>query len=58
LLVGFVGLLMGKNFLGDFLNPGNTDEHGAGFIFILDLLIGIKVGAGMSLICIYLLRED
>ena len=59
LTMGFAGLLMGKHFLGDFLHTGKAGEmHSAGFIFVLDLLIGIKVGAGMSLICLYLLRED
>ena len=58
LAMGVAGLLMGKHFLGDFLHPGKPGEmHSAGFIFFLDLLIGIKVGAGMSLICLYLLGE-
>ena len=59
LAIGIGGILLGKNFLGNFLPLGKAGEvPSATFIFFLNLLIGLKVGAGMSLICFYLLRED
>lgn len=59
LAAGGVGAVVGQGFLGDFLaRPTAADPvpH-AGFILLLNLLIGIKVGAGVSMICLYFFRE-
>jgi multicomponent Na+:H+ antiporter subunit B len=59
LLMGTAGLMLGKSFLQNFLPLGTVGRMpSAGFIFFLNLVIGIKVGAGMSLICFYLLKEE
>ena len=59
LTIGIIGIILGKKFLGNFLPLGVPGEiPSAGFIFFLNLLIGIKVGTGVSLICFYLLREE
>jgi multicomponent Na+:H+ antiporter subunit B len=58
LAMGVVGLAVGRGFLGNFLPLGRAGEvPSAGFIFFLNLLIGLKVGAGISLFLFYLLRE-
>ena len=58
LAIGIVGLLLGRHFLGNFLPLGKAGEvPSAGFIFFLNLLIGLKVGIGISLILFALLRE-
>jgi multicomponent Na+:H+ antiporter subunit B len=59
LLIGIIGLLFSGHFLKNFLPVGSVDEipH-AGFIFLLNLIIGLKVGAGMTLLCFYLLKND
>ena len=62
LAAGFSGAVVGTGFLGDVFagtGDGNATDRGphAGFILLLNLLIGIKVGAGVSLICIYFFRE-
>lgn len=58
LCLGVAGIVFGEGFLG---NPtgatGNSALTMASFITILNFLIGIKVGAGISLICIHLFRE-
>lgn len=55
---GVAGMVVGVGFLG---NPiGVTDVIAVprvGFILLLNVLIGLKVGAGVSLICIHLFRE-
>lgn len=57
LLMGVSGLIAGKYFLGNFLPLGKAGKvPSGGFIFFLNLIIGIKVGAGISLICFYLLK--
>ena len=57
LLLGLVGLVMGNYFLGNILPLGKAgDVPGAGFILLLNLIIGLKVGAGITLICFYLFR--
>jgi multicomponent Na+:H+ antiporter subunit B len=59
LLVGLAGIATGGSFLG--LTPpedGTAPIIGARFILILNIIIGVKVGAGISLICCYLLKED
>ncbi len=50
LMVGTLGVLFGAGFLAPPFGTG-------GFIFILNMLIGIKVAAGVSLICLTLFRE-
>ena len=58
LIIGITGLLVGRRFLGNFLPLGKIGEvPSAGFIFFLNIIIGLKVGAGISLICFYLLKE-
>jgi len=59
LAIGILGLLLGRHFLGNFLPLGQAGEvPSAGFIFFLNLLIGLKVGVGISLILFALLREE
>ena len=58
LLIGLIGMIAGRKFLGNFLPLGRPGEvPSAGFIFFLNLLIGVKVGAGVTLICFYLFKE-
>ncbi len=58
-LVGIIGLMSTGHFLKNFLPVGSVEEipH-AGFIFLLNLIIGLKVGAGMTLLCFALLQDD
>jgi len=57
LLLGLVGLVAGKSFLGNILPLGEAGEvPSAGFILLLNLIIGLKVGAGITLICFYLFK--
>lgn len=59
LAMGIGGILAGKGFLGNFLPLGRPGEvPSAGFIFFLNLLIGLEVGTGVSLILFHLLRKD
>ncbi len=55
---GLAGMSAGVGFLG---NPASHVEISAvpraGFILLLNILIGIKVAAGVSLICLRLFRE-
>ena len=58
IIMGIGGLIAGRYFLGNFLWLGKAGEiPSAGFIFFLNIIIGLKVGAGMILVCFYLLRE-
>lgn len=61
LSAGIGGVLVGVGFLGNFL-VGSVLAGPAipriGFIFLLNVLIGVKVAAGVSLICIHLFREE
>jgi hypothetical protein len=59
LVIGLAGLLVRGHFLATILPVGIAEEvpH-AGFIFLLNLIIGVKVGAGITLICLYLLKEE
>ncbi|MDX9800040.1 MAG: MnhB domain-containing protein [Spirochaetia bacterium] len=58
LLTGIAGLILEKGFLSNFLNvPGIGAIQGGGTILILNVIIGLKVGAGITLICYYLFRE-
>lgn len=58
-LLGLSGLVFSAHFLKNFLPLTSADElpH-AGFIFLLNTIIGLKVGAGMTLLCFYLLKDD
>lgn len=59
LLIGLASLFTGDGYLSNFLPLGEIEEipH-AGFIFILNAIIGVKVGSGMTIICIYLFKEE
>jgi multisubunit Na+/H+ antiporter MnhB subunit len=53
------GMAAGVSFLGNFLPLGRVGEvPSAGFILFLNLVIGLEVGAGITLICFCLLKED
>jgi len=55
--VGIVGLLAAGAFLSVFLPLGSgTTVFDSGFIFVLNLVIGVKVGAGITLICFHILE--
>lgn len=59
LLMGLIGLIVSGHFLKSFLSIDNAAETpGAGFILLLNLIIALKVGAGMTLICFYLLNKE
>lgn len=59
LAAGGFGMVVGVGFLG---NPNEVADVIAvprvGFILALNVLIGLKVGAGISLVCIHLIMED
>ena len=58
LVMGMAGLLANRYFLGNFLPLGKAGEvPSAGFIFFLNIIIGLKVGAGIALICFYFIGE-
>lgn len=58
LAVGLAGLLVGGGFLADvFIDADTPTLLRAPFIFTLNVLIGVKVAAGVSLICLHLFRE-
>ena len=58
LAAGCAGIIAGKGFLG---NVGGVVDAAGGprfsLILVLNVIIGIKVGAGISLICIRLFQE-
>jgi len=59
LTLGLIGLVASGHFLENFLPIGQVGEvPSAGFILILNLVIGMKVGAGITLMCFYLFQED
>ena len=60
IVLGAAGLFIGKGFLSGLPGFGGKDLPGAVIIFILNLIIGLKVGAGITLICYFLFieRED
>ena len=59
LIWGISGIFFGGNFLENFLPglPGLNLPH-VYYIFALNLLIGLKVGTGISLICLSLFKQD
>ena len=51
MIIGFGGIFFGYHFLKDFLPQGKDGSFsGSGFILYLNLAIGLKVGAAMSII--------
>ncbi len=51
IVIGFGGILFGYHFLKDFLPKGEGGRFpGSGFILCLNLVIGLKVGAAVSVI--------
>ena len=60
LIAGIVGMAAGAGFLADVFGRGADAAviPAARFVFVLNLAIGIKVAAGVSLICLHLFRED
>lgn len=59
LAAGVAGLVVGAGFLGSFIGD-NTPlaVPRVGFILLLNVLIGLKVAAGVSIICVRLFRES
>lgn len=59
LAMAAAGIAVGVSFLGNFLPLGRIgDVPSAGFILFLNLVIGLEVGAGITLILFSLLREE
>lgn len=52
LLIGLVGIIGGQSFLDLF-----PDNARVGFIIALNVLIGVKVGASISLLCLSLIKD-
>lgn len=57
LAAGLGGMLIGAGFLADFLGGPGSPLIRVPFIFALNVLIGVKVAAGVSLICLHLFTE-
>jgi multicomponent Na+:H+ antiporter subunit B len=57
IVLGLTGLVAGGQFLENILPEGARLPQ-AGFVFALNIVIGVKVGAGVSMICLYLFREE
>ncbi len=55
--LGLAGVAAGGYFLENVL-PGGFVIPRVGFVFALNIVIGIKVGAGVSLIALHLFREE
>lgn len=59
LMIGLAGMILGGHFLMNFLPVSHvTQAPNTGFIFLLNLVIGLKVGAGMVVMCFYLFGEE
>ena len=59
LAMATAGTALGVSFLGNFLPLGRIGKvPSSGFILFLNLIIGLEVGAGITLICYSLLREE
>lgn len=59
LTLGAMGLAAGVHFLGNFLPLGRAGEvPSAGMVFFLNLVIGLEVGSGVTLILLALLEES
>ena len=57
LAAGVIGIVVGGQFLVDIF-PDQLGKSGAAFVFVLNLIIGLKVGAGITLMCFYLFWEE
>lgn len=58
IIAGLAGMAAGTGFLSNFLPvSGKQELPGAGVIFFLNIIIGLKVGAGITLVCYYLFIE-
>jgi multicomponent Na+:H+ antiporter subunit B len=57
LAVGAVGIVVGGDFLVDIF-PDQLGRSGSVFIFLLNMIIGLKVGAGITVMCFYLFWEE
>ncbi len=57
LVTGLAGMLAGKGFFGNFLAAGGPAGP-VGFIIALNVLIGVKVGAGVAYLCLILLKDS
>jgi multicomponent Na+:H+ antiporter subunit B len=63
---GAAGMLFAGSFLADFLAGGGSEGTvdgggflaGVRFIFLLNVIIGVKVAAGVSLICLQLFGDE
>jgi len=59
LAAGLAGVVAGIGFLGNPVVRADVQAvPRAGMILLFNVLIGIKVGAGVSLICMHLFREE
>jgi multicomponent Na+:H+ antiporter subunit B len=59
LIVGILGIVFMGDFLTNFLPTAEAGSSpGANFIFLLNMIIGLKVGAGITLMCFYLFWEE
>ncbi len=59
LIMGMLGLFLEGHFMAIFLPVVRDGEiPAASYILIMNFIIGLKVGAGISLICYYLFRKD
>ena len=59
LAAGLGGVLLGGGFLADFISrPADPVILRTPFIFLLNVLIGVKVATGVSLICLHLFMEQ
>ena len=60
LAAAIAGLFLGAGFLADVIGPSGlfSSITNAPFAFVMNVLIGIKVGAGVSLICLTLFAES
>ncbi len=59
LAVGIGGIVAGAGFLADFIGRGAIGPlPAARFVYALNILIGAKVAAGASLICMHLFGEE
>ncbi len=57
LVVGIAGMPAGKGFFGNFLASREGTGARVGFVIALNVLIGIKVGAGVAYLCLILLKD-
>jgi multicomponent Na+:H+ antiporter subunit B len=58
LAAGTAGLVLAGSFLSNFLSPGVVSGTPGVFVFFLNIVIGVKVAAGISLICLKMFEGD